>query len=320
MFQLAPDFVEKVKKLGESLRQTYQISTEERKIIRQKLKQSSAVFRQMYRYSHEDLSKYLNGRQLAAVDGSVNQTKGESPHVVYLFQALAKTTNGQECRASDVYAPLLEERTDEEEATQPVKWRAHLLAKLELEVAYKLIESQEIAFMMMDGALYHYRIDAPKEWDRLRILALEQNVLLVGVSEEITTENLVKLPSFSSFQKRPYSYDRDLLFGILDKGETLFVEEIQQKAGLQSVWMRPSSSPAITGFDMLEEQAMHKNEVADLLYTLTPSEGRGIPLWLDHIDRDVRVTDKLVEALIEQYIDPETRQRFFTRKRTERPY
>ncbi|WP_100405919.1 DNA double-strand break repair nuclease NurA [Bacillus solitudinis] len=319
MFELAPDFAEKIKKLGESLQHTYQLSLGDRKMIRQKLSESNAVFRQMSRLSPESLSEKLREGKLAAVDGSVNQTLGEAPHVVYLFQALAKTTTGNECRESDVYAPLLDDR-DEKERPQPMKWRAHLLAKLELTVALKLIESEPIKLMMMDGALYHYRIDAPEEWEKLRMQALEKRVLLVGVSEEITTENIVKLPRFTLFEKQPFSYDRDLLFGVLEKGETVYIEEIQQKAGLQSIWMRPSSSPAITGFDMLEEQANQKDEVADMLYTLTPSEGRGIPLWLDHIDRDVRVTDKLVDALIEQYIAPETRQKFFTRKRQERPF
>ncbi len=257
------------------------------------------------------MSKWLDGRELAGVDGSVNQTKGEAPHVLYMFQALAKTTTGFECRDADLFLPLIEQQETGDEQASPLKWRAHLLAKLELRVATELIKKRPLALLLMDGALYHYRIDAPEEWEQLKQTALEHQVLLVGVSEEITTENLIKLEPFSEMTQWPHTYDRDLLFGVLQQGEMVYLESIQNKAGLQSVWMRPSSSPAITGFDLLNEQADQRNTVANLLFTLTPKDGRGIPLWLDYIDREVRLTDKLVEALIEQYIDPEMRQRFF---------
>ncbi|TWI53244.1 DNA double-strand break repair nuclease NurA [Halalkalibacter nanhaiisediminis] len=317
MLEISPELVEKIKGINGLFRSVYSHSTDEKKIIRQKLKESGAIIRQIQRFSTKYLSNWLIGREVAAVDGSVNQTKGDAPHLLYLFQGLAKTTSGVECLTTDIYAPLIDEKRSEEEG---VNWRAHILAKLELEAAYQLLEKRDIALLLMDGALYHYRIDAPDEWERLRKKALDQQVLLVGVSEEITTENLVQLDSFANYRKRPKAYDRDLLFGVLAQEEMLYIEQIQHKAGLQSVWMRLSTDPAITGFDLLEEQAHMKNEVASLLLTLTPQHGRGIPLWLDYVDREVRVTDKLVEALVEQYIDSEIRQRFFVKKRHGRPY
>lgn len=211
--------------------------------------------------------------------------------------------------------PLLEEQ-DESSGNR----RSYLLAKLELEAATRLLEAEDIRVMLMDGALYHYRIDAPEEWEALRALALKNDTLLVGVSEEITTENLVQLPAFASFAKNPYSYDRDLLFGVLNQNEMVYLEDIQHKAGLTSVWMRLGATPAITGFDMLEEQAPHMAFVGDLLCTLTPKEGRGIPLWLDYIDKEIRITDQLVEGLVEQYLDPDVRKQFFTKMRQSRPY
>lgn len=313
------DLVEKLKSVGEKLRASYEKTNTSNDNIRQMLTDSLSVFRQMQTLSTENLAELLKNKEIAGVDGSVNQTKGEPPHVIYLFQSLAKTTTGFEVRKSDVYVPLLDE-TDGEEVIQPQKWRSHLLAKLELEAAMQLIEERELAFLLMDGALYHYRIDAEQEWEKLRQMAIEKNVLLVGVSEEITTENLVRLESFSNFANRPYCYDRDLLFGALKKGESIYIEEIQHKAGLQSVWTRFGSAPQITGFDMLEEQAHHREIISDLLYTLTPKEGRGIPLWLDYVDREIRITDKLVDGLLDQYLDTETRHRFFTKKRSDRPY
>ncbi|GAE36552.1 DNA double-strand break repair nuclease NurA [Halalkalibacter akibai] len=320
MLQIYPELVKKLKLMNENLQHFYQYSSDNKMIIRQKLIESGAEIRQIERFSTNSLKIWLKGNEVAAVDGSVNQTKSEPPHILYLFQALAKTISGQACQATDIYSPLIDEvNMDELEGGIQKNWRSHLLAKLELQVALQLIEESSLAIIMMDGALFHYRIDAPLEWEKLKRKAIEKDVLLVGVSEEITTENLVKLEPFQSFRKQPYTYDRDLLFGVLEKGEMLFVESIQSKAGLQSVWVRLSTDPAITGFDVLEEQATSKEEIASLLLTLTPSGGRGIPLWLDHIDREVRVTDKLVEALVEQYIEPEMRKRFFEKKRGARP-
>lgn len=210
------DLVEKLKSVGEKLRASYEKTNTSNDNIRQMLTDSLTVFRQMQTLSTENLAELLKNKEIAGVDGSVNQTKGEPPHVIYLFQSLAKTTTGFEVRKSDVYVPLLDE-TDGEEVIQPQKWRSHLLAKLELEAPMQLIEERELAFLLMDGALYHYRIDAEQEWEKLRQMAIEKNVLLVGVSEEITTENLVRLESFSSVANRPYCYDRDLLFGALKK-------------------------------------------------------------------------------------------------------
>ncbi|WP_332697215.1 DNA double-strand break repair nuclease NurA [Halalkalibacter lacteus] len=318
MLQICPELVNEIKKVNKNLQKIYQHSSDNKTIIRQKLHESRAEIRHISRLSTEALSNWLNDKELAAVDGSVNQTKGDSPHILYLFQALAKTTKGYQCQATDIFSPLLHGK-DEEEGNR-INIRSHILSKLELTVATKLIDERSLQVLLMDGALYHYRIDAPDEWELLRKKAIESNVLLVGVSEEITTENLVKLEPFQSYQQRPHAYDRDLLFGVLRQEEMVFIEDIQSKAGLQSVWMRLTSDPAITGFDVLLEQAAFKEEIASVLLTLTPRDGRGIPLWLDHVDREVRVTDKLVEVLVEQYIDPEMRKMFFEKKRISRPY
>ncbi|GAF14327.1 LOW QUALITY PROTEIN: hypothetical protein JCM19045_3636 [Bacillus sp. JCM 19045] len=308
------ELIAKLKHSNEILRKTYSNSHSQKDLIRQKVTKSATLIRQMARLSPSHLRDFLTGRKVAGTDGSVNQTNGEPPHILYFFQALAKTTDGLEQWKSDLYVPLIEEQEE-----TPAKWRSYLLAKLELEAAIALIDEQDI-MMLMDGALYHYRIDAPQEWETLRLLALQKNTLLVGVSEEITTENLIKQTSFQDFARNPYSYDRDLLFGVLKPEEMVYFEEIQHKAGLSSVWMRLGSTPTITGFDMLEEQATKMEAVGDLLCTLTPREGRGIPLWLDHIDKEIRITDRLVDGLVEQYLDPDIRKQFFTKMRQGRPY
>ena len=61
-------------------------------------------------------------------------------------------------------------------------------------------------------------------------------------------------------------------------------------------------SPKPIGIDLLEEQQIYLNEVANLVYTLTPKDGRGIPLWLDIIDKSVRISDKVMEGLLSTYL------------------
>lgn len=316
MLKMSDELIEKMKRISGQLQKEYR-SFYDREEIRKKLEKSGAQLSVVTPLSKSELVDMLNGREIAAVDGSVNQTKGTEPHVIYFFQALAKTTTGHACFTSDIYTPLFE--TSEEEDAG-VHARKQILAKLELDVALQLIEEREIAFLLMDGALYHYRIDEPDKWEKLRQKALEKNVLLVGVSEEITTENLSKIEPFASSRLPKKVFDRDLLFGVLDYKEIVYIEEIQQKAGLASIWCRFSRDPAITGFDLLTEQAIRKEEVARLLLTLTPEHGRGIPLWLDHIDREVRLTDEMVDAFVEQYVDEDVRRRLFVQKRLERPY
>lgn len=311
MFTVSSELIDKIKYISSRLKETYD-RVYDREQIRQKLIAAGAEMSVVEPFKRHELARVLANREIAAVDGSVNQTSGEDPHVLYFFQALAKTTSGYKAFTSDVYTPLIEQ--DENETN--VHKRKQILAKLELEAALQLLEERDIAFLLMDGALYHYRIDAPDEWEQLKEKALEKEVLLVGVSEEITTDNLQKIEPFSNWR----GYDRDVLFGVLAYKEMVYVEKIQQKAGLVSVWCRFSRDPAITGFDMLTEQQSEIKTVARLLLTLTPENGRGVPLFIDIVDREVRLSDDMVEAFIEQYIDVEIRRRLFVKKRHDRPY
>jgi hypothetical protein len=82
--------------------------------------------------------------------------------------------------------------------------------------------------------------------------------------------------------------------------------------------IRASKSPQPIGVDGLEAQREARLELLRLVYTLSPEQGRGIPFWLDIVDNQVRVTDALVESLVEQYIDPDLRHRLLLSKRSER--
>ena len=89
-------------------------------------------------------------------------------------------------------------------------------------VTTDITESLEVLFeSAFQGLLKYYEEnpsfiqDAKDAWERLKKKALEDDVILVGVSEEITTENLIKTESFKGLEKA-YTYDRDILFGVME--------------------------------------------------------------------------------------------------------
>ncbi|HHY20347.1 MAG TPA: DNA double-strand break repair nuclease NurA [Bacilli bacterium] len=316
MFQLSGKLVAKIIAVDKQLKGKYSNYSFSKRKMRDLLEKSFAKFRQMKKLNRQTLANFLSGKEIGAVDGSVNQTKGEPPFVLYFFQALAKTAGQVECWEHDIFSPLLKDELESDEPQLAVKKK--IQSELELIVAKRLIETANVKLLLMDGSLTHFEIDAQQEWNDLKRLALEKEVLLVGVTEEVGTKNLCKLSAFNEYGEE--LYDRDLLYGILEEGEMLYVEDAQLKKNVQTAWLRSSTSPAIIGIDVLNEQKQSMEEIADVVFTLTPKEGRGIPIILDMIDSEVRVTDKLVEALVEEYIDPALKRRLFTPKRTERMY
>ncbi|MDD4570385.1 MAG: DNA double-strand break repair nuclease NurA, partial [Tepidanaerobacteraceae bacterium] len=96
--------------------------------------------------------------------------------------------------------------------------------------------------------------------------------------------------------------DWEILFGLLEVGEILEIAPGLFKEGFRTCFMRASVDPKPIGIDLLEEQQGYLNEVVDLVFTLTPRDGRGIPLWLDIIDKNVRITDAVMKGLLSTYL------------------
>ncbi|GGE21994.1 hypothetical protein GCM10011571_25120 [Marinithermofilum abyssi] len=285
--------------------------------IREQLEEYG-TFYPMEKWPADRLTAWLDGRVMAGVDGSVNSTPGTDPHTLSVFQALAKGTHGEECWEADLYTPLLDrEGTDPVEGrlAREAKRRGTLLAGLELKVAKEAIIRWRPRVIMMDGSLLHYLIDDPQGWEELAELALARGVLLVGISEEIGTRGLARL----LFPQRENYSDRDVLFGVLQPGEAYESEAMQLTGtGLWKAVMCSSRSPQPVGIDGLLSQAAERENLLNLIHTMTPAQGRGIPLWLDIVDKEVRVTDPLVRAMVEQFIDPDLRHRLLVPKRSER--
>lgn len=269
------------------------------------------------RLSDEDIKKVTKGFGIIGVDGSINNFGGLYPHYISIVQALAKSTLNESYFLQDVYAPLFEE---EDGQLKDEQRRRSRMSRLELEAASYAVDNFKSDIILLDGSLMHYGIDCPIEWQDLKEKAIKKGKILIGVAEEVKTKDIAeKIRERLSFSS--VVYDREVLFGLLNEGEVLEITEIKTEKtqkGIKTLYGRFSKDPQVIGLDFLEEQFEEAVKYLDLLYTLTPREGRGIPLWLDIVDKDVKVTDDMVKALVETYIDRDIRERFFNPKRNKR--
>ncbi|MDI3480981.1 MAG: hypothetical protein PWQ97_636 [Tepidanaerobacteraceae bacterium] len=234
---------------------------------------------------------------VAGVDGSTNSKGGIFPYVVTLQQALARHCNREEeILLSDAFSPLLFEKDlSEDDYRQYIKKN---LSALEANAAILAVEEFKPRVLLIDGSLVRFKIEASQQWERLKQKALEHETLLVGVVEGISTGIISStledaMPHFSY-----RAMDWEMLFGLLEMGEVLEMAPGLFKEGLRTCFARFSYDPKPIGIDMPEEQYAFLNQVKDLLFTLTPKNGRGIPLWLDIIDNKVRITDAMMEGLL----------------------
>jgi len=269
------------------------------------------------RLSDEDIKKVTKGFGIIGVDGSINNFGGLYPHYISIVQALAKSTLNESYFLQDVYAPLFEE---EDGQLKDEQRRRSKMSRLELEAASYAVDNFKSDIILLDGSLMHYGIDCPIEWQDLKEKAIKKGKILIGVAEEVKTKDIAeKIRERLSFSS--VVYDREVLFGLLNEGEVLEITEIKTEKtqkGIKTLYGRFSKDPQVIGLDFLEEQFEEAVKYLDLLYTLTPRDGRGIPLWLDIVDKDVKVTDDMVKALVETYIDRDIRERFFNPKRNKR--
>ena len=90
------------------------------------------------------------------------------------------------------------------------------------------------------------------------------------------------------------------------------------KRDYYTVFARMGSTPQAVACDFLPGQEEHLLPAMNLIYSLTPPQGRGIPAWLDLVDREVRLNKKSMESLVMNGLDPAVRERFFKSNRERR--
>lgn len=306
-------FEEKIKTINSNLRNKYKkyfsISNEE---FRKSLEENVGEVENFEKLSQKELEKIDD---LVGVDGSVNRCGGAYPHYIEMFQGLAKSTKYEEVYVSDIYTPTLNDSFEIEEK------REKLLATIEIESALEYIKKRKPQVLMMDGGFIRYKINCPEHFKDLREICQKQNIILFGVIKDIKTGILARALSLDRS-----IYDRELLFNRFKIGQALLIKnEVNKKyiekglgEGFSSAFIRTSNFPGVVGIDILDVQENYLRFVSRLVYSLTPINSRGIPLWLDIVDKDVRITDELIKASLESYLDRDLYERFFVSERDKR--
>lgn len=263
---------------------------------------------------------------LVGVDGSNNRMGGSYPHYIEAFQAMAKSTirMNEPIFVSRVYTPLLDERiqnnldTDEE---IPEENKDSILAGLEVEAAIEAVKRLNPHIVLMDGGLIRYNIYAAEKWQELMLLCIEKDILLAGVIKDIKTSIIGDELKRSFKDIKGILYDRELLYGLLNYGEYIPIgEDVNKKErkGYTSAFIRSSLLPMVIGLDILNEQGQYLEYISRLVLSLTPENSRGVPLWLDIVDKEVKISDDMLKALLERYLDRGIYQRFFVSERDKR--
>ncbi len=295
----------------------------------------------LHRLGGQEIHSLFNGSGMVGVDGSLNTRGASFPYTVTLFRALARSTRpgktGERFWAYRVFSPLLaqhraamqaqlDQGLEPEEILARIRWGT--LATLEAEVGQDALEREKPRLLLWDGGFARLEAHAPAIWEQLQASALRQGTIMLGVTEEIATralagslldteEKAAESCTPGAFRER--EADREFLYGVLQPGEAF---RTVAPAGRTSRWgrvyTRLARHPQVIAVDYLTGQAGELEAALNWLYTITPSHGRGFPLWLDVVDHEVRLTGEQMEALLAACLDPALQELFLKPLRARR--
>lgn len=328
MYTIHQELKEKIFGLNNVLSNKYEaILSLDRKTMRNFIKDYIGDIIQMKKLSNKHLAIYETKGGIVGVDGSTNKMGGAYPHFIEFFQGLAKSTlhKNEPIFKAEINTPLSSSNRKKNILEKDEKIidekRNIMLATIEVEVALESIEKFKPYAILMDGSLIRYSIYCNSLWMQLREECEKQGILLVGVIEDIKTsvigDKLGKIDPSMDIE----SYDRELLFGQLDYGEMIVIKDRVNKKkeeGYSSIFMRTSLAPTVIGVDIIDSQSEYLEEMGRLVFTLTPENSRGIPLWLDLVDQEVKISDAIMKGLMEEYLDRDIYERFFIAERSKR--
>lgn len=257
------------------------------------------------------------GQGIVGVDGSYTTFGNTYPHIIFLGQALAKCTSDKETQGVkqtylETGITYLEKEDSEEAADIFLQNQRRKVTQMEVEVAHEALQTHNPFITMFDGGFWRLSKEAGEQWEAFREETLERNTLAVGVIEDSGSYDMW-LPLGYKF----FTPDSDILFGLLDIGEVFILNDLYREKFIHA-FARFSSDPLPIACDFLPEQQEHILDILNLVYSLTPQNGRGIPLWIDIVDSEVKLTHESTEMLIDACLDPVYKQRFFTGKRNRR--
>lgn len=327
MFDINDGLKDKVKNLNTVLNEKYKdVLSLNKSDLRNFITQNVGQIKTMKKLDKSLLMEYENKGGIVGVDGSNNKIGGAYPHFVEIYQALAKSTKIKEnpLFLTDLYSPLYTEEIENplENSERIIEEKRNIkLSTLEVEVAIESVKRDKPFAVLMDGGLIRYNIYAYDKWLELRSICEEEGIILVGVIKDIKTSIIGNTMRERDVNINQVFYDRELLFGQLDFGEMIVIyDEVNKKGnqGYSSVFLRSSLQPSVIGMDILDSQRNYIEEMANLVFTLTPENSRGVPLWLDIVDKEVKISDDLIRALMERYLDRDVYERFFVSERDKR--
>ncbi|WP_277218539.1 DNA double-strand break repair nuclease NurA [Peptoniphilus vaginalis] len=307
------DLEGQLREVNKSLRDKYNfIFSLGNDVFRKELTENVGRLIEMEKFPKEKLSKY---KRTVGVDGSNNRSGGAFPHFIEIFQGLAKSTDGNEVYKNKVYTPTLNDIYEDKNLSQKY------LATIEIETALEYIDKYDFDYLMMDGGFIRYKINCLDLFTELRETCEAKNIILFGLIKDLKTNVIAR-----SLEIDESIYDREILFNRLKTGEAVLIRnEINKKfikdglgEGFSSAFMRTSKFPGAVGLDILDTQERYLEEISSLIYTLTPMSSRGVPLWLDIVDKDVKITDEILTTLLEEYLDRDVYERFFISERDKR--
>lgn len=327
IYSIHSELKDKVKELNHLMQDKYkEVLSLDKATLRKIIEDHIGLIVSMDMLSTADLNTYEKKGGIVGVDGSTNKIGGAYPHFVEVFQGLAKSTliQNQPIFKSDIYTPLFSDKQEnilEKDEKQIEEKRNKALANIEVEVALESISKFKPYAILMDGSLIRYYIYSYDSWIKLREECEKYGILLVGVIKDIKTSIIGEKLGELNPTMKINAYDKELLFGQLDYGEMIIIkDEVNKKkeSGYSSVFMRSSLDPSVIGMDIIDSQSQYIEEMGKLVFTLTPENSRGVPLWLDLVDAEVKISDAIMKSIIERYMDREIYERFFISERSKR--
>lgn len=330
MYNINNELKYKVEYINRVLGSKYKnILTMDKEVFRNFLNKNIGPIRQLEKLSMEELDYYSQNGGIVGVDGSSNKMGGAYPHFLEIYQGLAKSTlyKDEAVYKVDFYTPLYykEDSILEDSIEEETSIRREKLSTIEIEAALESIEKLKPYGIIMDGSLIRYDIESYSKWMELRRKCEEENIILIGVIKDIKTSIIGEaLRKDKSLEIEDLFYDRELLYGKLEYGEAIAVYNIhgektkKAREGFASLFMRSSNAPTVIGMDILDSQKEYLEEMARLVLTLTPEDSRGVPLWIDIVDSEVKIPDKMLRGLLESYLDREILEMFFISERDKR--
>ena len=330
MYSVHDKLKEKISDLSLTLQGKYEaVLNIDKRTLRGFIEEEIGKIKQIGKLSESHLKSCQKKGGIVGVDGSNNRVGGAHPHFVEAYQALAKSTiyKDDPLFLADIYTPLFEpERMDspleDDGDTEEIEDKKNIkLATIEVEAAIESVERFKPYAILMDGGLIRYNIYAKNKWEELRSICEERDIILVGVIKDIKTSIIGDKLKEKNEDITASFYDRELLFGKLQYGEMIIINESVNKKGREgysSGFIRSSLAPTVIGMDILDSQKKSIEEMARLILTLTPETSRGIPLWLDIVDKEVKISDAIMKGLMERYMDRALYERFFISERDKR--